>query len=301
MPDIVREAIGAAVQAETMLDAQIEDALSESSGSAGRSAILWTVVVASFLYGVVHALGPGHGKVAVSAYLASHRARMIHAAALGTWTALVQSASAILLVAGLGWLLHVSSGPLMTDVGNMEVASYATMCLVGLWTIWAVATRRDCCDDRPQIRLSSLPARDENHEGIYLASARKGTGRSRVLPSERSASWVVREILATGIGAGVRPCTGAVFVLLSAQGNGAFATGVVSTLAMGAGVAATVTTVAAISLGVNRVLSERAMRRRRSIARTRRAVALLGAAFIAIFGIVQCVGLASGWIPYTLT
>ena len=39
-------------------------------------ASLWPLVMISFLYGVLHAAGPGHGKVVVFSYFISRRARI---------------------------------------------------------------------------------------------------------------------------------------------------------------------------------------------------------------------------------
>ena len=66
---------------------------------------LWpalTVVGFSFLYGIFHAAGPGHGKAVISAYLIGHDSRVKRGIAPAFAAALVQGLSAVLLVGGAG-------------------------------------------------------------------------------------------------------------------------------------------------------------------------------------------------------
>ncbi len=98
MPEWVRRAVSASIRLQSELNADMQDALtSQRDGTSMRAA--WTLVLLSFGYGILHALGPGHGKLAVSAYLLSHRTRITHAAALSVWSACMQALSAIVLVA----------------------------------------------------------------------------------------------------------------------------------------------------------------------------------------------------------
>ena len=74
----------------------------------GKDGIGWSLVLVSFLYGVLHAAGPGHGKAVLTTYLLTHRHRLNRGIAMGTLAALLQGLTALLLVYGLtglaGWL-----------------------------------------------------------------------------------------------------------------------------------------------------------------------------------------------------
>ena len=61
-----------------------------------------------FLYGVLHAAGPGHGKAVLTTYLLTHRQQLQRGIVMGISAAMLQGISAVVLVYGLiglaGWL-----------------------------------------------------------------------------------------------------------------------------------------------------------------------------------------------------
>ena len=144
----------------------------------------------------LHALGPGHGKIVISAYLASHRARFIDAVALSVWSAFVQALSAILLVNAAAWLSREGLSGVLTRASGLELTSYIALLGVGAWTLWSIVTRRDCCDiDRVELvsrkRLSVAAKRDvdggDEREASYLGSS-LGQRRYRTSRTSRR-SW----------------------------------------------------------------------------------------------------------------
>ncbi len=176
---------------------------------------------------------------------------------------------------------------MLTRASSLELVSYLALLGVGVWTLWSVASRRDCCDDVrvplvPKRRLGLLQrdARANGHEeaapdASYLGANRTGQrgGHRWTRAVERPGSvWIVRQILLTGLAIGVRPCVGAIFVLIAALANGLFMVGVLSAFAMAAGVALTVFAIGLSSLGVNRMVSRQHAARfsSRSLPRGRR-------------------------------
>src|SRR5476651_2603732 len=63
----------------------------------------------SLAYGVLHAIGPGHGKMVISTYLATHPARLKMSLYMTLAASLLQGAVAIILVSGVLVILHLSS------------------------------------------------------------------------------------------------------------------------------------------------------------------------------------------------
>jgi nickel/cobalt exporter len=315
MPQALRATLAAGMRWQGMLNARLADALEQvhAQGPAGAVGARWIIVLASFAYGVLHALGPGHGKLGVAAYLVSHRARFSHAAWLSAWSALAQALCAIGLVLALHAVFHDAPGVMLDRAAALELCSYLALLGVGAWTLWSVATRRDCCDvgavrarwpDTKRARAldaldATAPASTLYEQDTYLAHAlRPGAARWR-LPAPRhdapaSGVWVARQIFFTGLALGLRPCAGALFVLLTALAYGVLATGVLAALAMAAGVALTVLLIALASVGANRALTRRAVLNRPSLERLRRTLALGGAAFICVFAACQCVWLIAG-------
>jgi ABC-type nickel/cobalt efflux system permease component RcnA len=304
MPSIVRDAVSASIHLQSRLNEKVQETLANQRNGSDLFAT-WMIVLCSFAYGVLHALGPGHGKVVVSAYLASRRARFIDAALLSGWSALVQSLSAIVLVGGAAWLSREGLPGVLTRASSLELASYVALLCVGAWSLWAISTRRDCCDtDRVELmpkRRASLMQRGsssgDQDEAAYLGASlaqRRSRARWARTDVERGASRGRNQIFMTGVAVGVRPCVGAIFVLIAALANNVFIVGVLASLAMGAGVACTVTAIGMASLSVNRMVSNAAVFRRQKVERIRFGLALAGAIFITAFAAWQVFALVSG-------
>ncbi|NKB63885.1 MAG: hypothetical protein GKR95_17815 [Gammaproteobacteria bacterium] len=101
----------------------------------GRDSVGWSLVLISFLYGVLHAAGPGHGKVVLTTYLLTHRNQLRRGVAMGISAALLQGVTALLLVYGLvglaGWL------PKETESASMWATrlSFTLVAIVGLYLL----------------------------------------------------------------------------------------------------------------------------------------------------------------------
>ena len=107
----------------------------------------------------------------------------------------------------------------------------------------------------------------------------------------------IAQVLLTGGAVGLRPCSGAILVLLFTLANGIFWVGVVSTFAMGVGVAITVSAVSLGMLGLNRGLGRLSQRQQTLAHGLRKGLALTGALLILLVGGVQLYGLWTGLIP----
>jgi ABC-type nickel/cobalt efflux system permease component RcnA len=101
-------------------------------------------------------------------------------------------------------------------------------------------------------------------------------------------------MLATGAAVGLRPCSGAILVLLFSLANDIVLIGILATFAMAVGVAITVTAVSLASLGVHRAATAMGGRTKRIAETGYSAVALGGALLIAVFGILELVGVWTG-------
>lgn len=304
LPEPVRRALAASIALQSRLNAQLQDKLAGQRNGANLQAA-WILMLLSFGYGVLHALGPGHGKLAVSTYLMSHRARVGHAVALSAWSACVQAISAISLVGGAAWLAHAGLGGVMTRAATLDLVSYLSLLCVGLVTVWSIVTRRDCCDEgrvplvsKRRPGLFAMEPTDDAQQGVYLGARmpprRRSINWTRV-DQRAGNTWIARQIVLTGLAVGVRPCVGAIFVLIAALANGIFMVGVLSAFAMAAGVSSTVLAIGLASLGINRAVSSRSAARRQALQTIRTRFALAGAVFITLFAAWQVFALLAGW------
>lgn len=278
LPEPFRSALSSLVEVQRQLNTHLRADLRDVRDQGGLAPAL-AIITISFLYGVFHAVGPGHGKVVVGSYFLSRRSRLLHGLAMSGSAALVQSVSAIILVGLLALLLEAGSSEIMARAGQLEMISYAAICGLGLWMAWGVISGRTCCEHH-----------EDHHEHDHC-----GCGHDHhhepVAKSQRP-EWL--QVILTGGAVGLRPCSGAILVLLFTLANGIFWVGIVSTLAMGVGVAVTVSVVSLGMVGLQRGLS--AMGTERTL-RLRQGLALAGSLLITLIGAVQLYGIWSGLVP----
>ena len=96
-PGIAGRAVATIVEQQRQFHRKLAASL-EAIRRDGAAAAGWTLIVTSFLYGVFHAAGPGHGKAILTAYLATHRQRLLRGILMSAAAAAVQGLTAILLV-----------------------------------------------------------------------------------------------------------------------------------------------------------------------------------------------------------
>ena len=106
-------------------------------------AAAWPLIVLSFLYGVFHAAGPGHGKAIISTYLLTHKSALRRGIWLSTVASLTQGLTAVLLVLLLVGLIGWTRSDAHAAVGTLETVSFALIALLGLglagralWSLW---------------------------------------------------------------------------------------------------------------------------------------------------------------------
>ncbi|MBB5192586.1 ABC-type nickel/cobalt efflux system permease component RcnA [Silvimonas terrae] len=293
LPAPVRAVIGQLVVWQSKLNAVLREALQQSRQN-GSSTALWLIVLVSFVYGVLHAAGPGHGKVVIGSYFLTQRARVLHGVALSAWAATVQALCAIVLVGGLAALLGNSSLSILNHAATLETVSYAILGGMGVLMLWRLARGLDTCGCEPD--QAQAPKAGAMHAPLRRKTAGKGTGKItyRAAGSDRAArNW--RQMALAGAAVGLRPCTGAILVLIFCLANGIFLTGVLSTFAMAAGVAITVSLISLGAMGVNRLTPAHGRR-----SGWQRGLSWAGAGAIALFGVLQTVLLITGIISPTL-
>lgn len=291
LPDPIRKSLAASLEVQSRLNAGLRRELGRVRDGGTWKPAIW-IIFLSFAYGVFHAVGPGHGKVVVGSYFLTRRARIFQGVAMSGAAALTQAVSAIFLVGVAAWVFDLAGGRLMAEAARLETVSYGVIVLLGLWMIWGVLSGRECCHDIPAGRDGACDHHRHDHHHHHDEPA--GAAASAVHDHGHHGAANLSRLLLTGASVGLRPCSGAILVLLFTLANGIFAVGVLSTFAMALGVAVTVSLVGLAGLAL-----QRAGERFGAIGahpRLRRLVALAGAAFITLFGLLQIVGIVTGVI-----
>jgi len=119
--------------AQKRLRSEITSVVRKNRGSVFSSAFL-ILVGLSFLYGVVHAVGPGHGKSIVMSYMLSEDSPTLFKGILvGTIVAFGEAASAIVIVYSIFFLSLGRMGPNFAKAENLiKTGSYGFILLIGL-------------------------------------------------------------------------------------------------------------------------------------------------------------------------
>ena len=94
-----------------------------------------TLAALSFLYGILHAVGPGHGKTIISSYVIANEETVRRGAMISFIASAVQALSAVVLVSVLLFGLHASGLQINAWSNQLESVSYALIACVGLYLL----------------------------------------------------------------------------------------------------------------------------------------------------------------------
>lgn len=215
---------------------------------------VWVLMGLSFLYGILHAVGPGHGKVVISSYMLANETELKRGVILSFASSMLQAISAIVIV-GVGFLVLRGTAVSMTDAsGWLERASYVLIVAFGLWLLWRKL--RSIKIERAQVlaHAHGYEAVHHHHDHHHHHHHADGEvcptcGHSHMpSPKDLGGKMDMRAALAAIVSVGIRPCTGAVIVLSFALLNGLYLGGIASVLTMAIGTAITVSTLATIAV-----------------------------------------------------
>lgn len=255
------------------LQASFSRSLNAAVGALRGGGSWGPLVGLAFAYGVFHAAGPGHGKAVISSYIVATGETVRRGIALAALSSLVQAVTAIALVGVLALVLGTTARTMGRVVDWIEIAAYGLIVLIGLRLLFnkgrAFAARfASWRSGRPVAGMGC----DDNC--VHLPAAEQVA---------RVGSW--RETMAIVLGVGLRPCSGAVLVLVFAMAQGIVPAGIVSAFAMAAGTAITVAAIAMLAAGA------KGLAVRLAAARTGFATLALSAAEVAAAVIVVLFGL----------
>ncbi len=206
-------------------------AVSLNPSRAGMSLLLF-----SFMYGVLHALGPGHGKIVITTWLATHPSKLRSSIGLTLAASLLQGLVAIILVVVVLTLLQLPARMLHLSSYWLEKGSYALVGVLGIFLCWRALKKL-----RALLRKPVFTAFAPHHHH----HANCGCGHQH-MPTpgqlENTDDWRARLMIIASMG--MRPCSGAIMVLLFSKVVGVFSWGVMSALAMAAGTSITISSLA---------------------------------------------------------
>ncbi len=201
----------------------------------------------SFLYGVFHAAGPGHGKAVISSYLFANNETWRRGVVLSFASALLQALVAIALV-GIAALIFQATAKMMGDtVRIIEIVSYSLIIVVGARLLWVkgrafVNELRSSGDDHDHHH-------HDHHDHGHDHHHHDATCHHELEPAQLAGPGGWRRGLSAIFAVGLRPCSGAILVLVFALAQGILWAGIGATFLMGLGTAITVAVIATVAVG----------------------------------------------------
>jgi ABC-type nickel/cobalt efflux system permease component RcnA len=176
----------------------------------------------AFLYGVFHAVGPGHGKLVVSSLFLARDVRLRTAVSISWLVSLLQILSAITIVSIVALALGWGGFTVLRDSRRIELVCYGLIALIGL-AMLADALRE---------------------AWVHRREART----ARVAPEAHSRVVSAGLVLATGL----TPCASAIIILLFAFGQELYLVGIAACLVMAVGMGLTVSLVGLVAVAARR-------------------------------------------------
>jgi nickel/cobalt exporter len=277
----------------------------------------WLLIGLSFAYGVFHAAGPGHGKAIITSYVVANDETLKKGIVLSFASAFAQAVTAILLVGGLAVVFNLTSLAIQDTARWFEIGSYLLITGLGGWLLWQkavlpLAASLAARSGSGQLALAGAGHghahghgghdhhhghhhdHDHHHEigadGVCSTCGHAHAPTPDMIQGRITLARAASIILAVGL----RPCTGALVVLVFALSQGMIAAGIASTLAMAVGTGITVSLLAGLAVGAKDLAVRLFGDGSPTAVRIHRAIEILGAAVVFLLGLTLLIA-AVGW------
>jgi ABC-type nickel/cobalt efflux system permease component RcnA/ABC-type uncharacterized transport system substrate-binding protein len=279
----------------------------------------WLLIGLSFAYGVFHAAGPGHGKAIITSYVVANNETLKKGIVLSFASAFAQAVTAIVLVGGLAVVFNLTSIAIQDTARWFEIGSYVLITALGGWLLWQKAARPllvGAADRLAGNRLALAGAEthghahghhhrhhhhdhghhhhDHHHEfgpdGVCSTCGHAHAPTPDMIQGDITLARAASIVLAVGL----RPCTGALVVLVFALSQGMIAAGVASTLAMAVGTGITVSLLAGLAVGAKDLAIRLFGEGSPMSIRIHRTIEILGAVIVFLLGVTLLIA-TLGW------
>ncbi|WP_299415628.1 hypothetical protein [uncultured Sulfitobacter sp.] len=206
-------------------------------GEAGAYALL---MGSCFAYGFFHAIGPGHGKLLVGGYGIAREVPMLRLSLIALLSSLGQAVTAIVLAYGGLWMLGLTRERMVGAAEDwLAPFSYGLIAAIGLWLVWRGMRR---------LRAAQV-TQGHAHQGDGTECSSCGHRHGPSLDEASEATGLRDALLLIG-GIAVRPCTGALFVLIITWQMGIATAGIAGAFAMALGTASVTVAVGVAASGL---------------------------------------------------
>ncbi len=218
----------------------------------------WGFMLLAFVYGVVHALGPGHGKIYTCSYFLSQPGTLKKVLLFGNLTMLIHVLSGAVLILFGALVLKTSGAMTLENSGIiLERFSYGLLVVVGFFIV-----------------------------GKIIRELRTGHGHSHACPEQGD----MKSLIVTSLAVGMVPCPGAALILLFSLTLGILGAGLWAMLCIAAGMAITTSMFAFGAMGFRRTFLSLAEGHDRVASGLYAVISLGGALCITLLGAILLLG-----------
>ncbi len=189
----------------------------------------------AFLYGMAHALGPGHGKFVIVSYFMGREVHMLRGLIMALQMAVVHVIAAVVIVWIADVVLKASLGIRLAEVPGVRAGSFLIIAVIGLYMLYQAV--------RISLGHTDTHQNYANHNHTHEHSHHHGH-------SHTTEGGLV------AMAVGMVPCPGAILVMLFAVANDMIYPGFMLVAAMSAGIGLTIAV-----LGVGTILARQLVTR----------------------------------------
>jgi ABC-type nickel/cobalt efflux system permease component RcnA len=266
---------------------------------------VWTLLGISFAYGIFHAAGPGHGKAVISSYLVANEETARRGIVLSFASAFMQALVAVAIVAVFAWLLSSTAKTMCSAEKAIEIVSYGLIAAFGARLVWTKgAGFMRALQARPEPAMAVAHQHDHHHghdhdhdhghhhhghDHVHDEHCGHSHGPT---PDQLAGPGGWRRGLGTIFAVGMRPCSGAILVLVFSLAQGLFLAGIAATFVMGLGTAITVAAIAIIAVSAKGLAKRLSAGREGGGALIMRGIEFGAAGLVLLFGL----GLLFGYL-----
>ena len=178
----------------------------------------------AFLYGMVHALGPGHGKFVIMSYFMGREVFVLRGLVMAAQMAVVHVIAAVVIVWVADILLKTSLGIGLADVPGVRAGSFLIIAAIGVYMLYqAVRGSRGHTHTHNHAHNHGHDHHHHGHSHDHAHGASHATEGGLI-----------------ALAVGMVPCPGAVLVMLYAIANDMIYPGFLLVAAMSAGIGLTI-------------------------------------------------------------
>ncbi len=250
----------------------------------GSAKAFWFAILVAFGYGLVHTLGPGHGKAVVISYFVGDGGSLRKGFTMGVLIAIFHVLSSIIVVLVMDFAVRQATGQAPSDYRTIRLGSYALIIAIGAVMLRSAIqasrqSRKSVESETGDHAHAGHDHHHENHGNNHDDHAHHDCLACSALEKKKkgAGTWLALAV-------GVVPCTGALLVLLFGVANDLLFPAILMVAAISAGMA-----LAMSGIGVLAILGRRVAFRRMKADDPRRArftsgLRITGAACVLLIG-----------------